>query len=129
MCRLYPLPHVRGLFPEHDENKVVPVLVGRQPGKPQDAFHHLVAMVPALFGVHIKDFPFVRRQARRIVQHLVIGQCRCNDGGDVERLLAFRLACGGAEVAQRPDGGAMMVSPLASVLFLFSMGFTSLRDG
>ena len=92
------------------------VPVCRQSRHAQDAFHHLETMVRALFGIDVKDFPLILGQFRRIQQHRAVLQRRRNDGGDVERLLAFRLADGRAEIAQRADDSAVRLQYFGSLL-------------
>jgi len=66
-----------------------------------------MAMVFALLGIYIEDFPFVRWQACRILQYLVILQRCRNDSGDVECLFALGFTRGCAEITQRANGRAV----------------------
>ena len=51
-----------------------------------------MAMVFALLGIYIEDFPFVRWQVCRILQYLVILQRCRNNGGNIECLFALAIA-------------------------------------
>lgn len=89
---------------------------GRQSRHAQDAFHHLETMIGALLGIDIEDFPLVLGQFRRIQQYRAVLQRRRDDGGDIERLLAFRLADGRAEIAQCADDSSVRLQYLGGLL-------------
>lgn len=73
-------------------------------------------MIGALFGIDIEDFPLVFGQFRRVQQYRAVLQRRRDDGGDVERLLAFRLADGRAKIAQCADDSAVRLQYLGGLL-------------
>ncbi len=73
-------------------------------------------MIGALFGIDIEDFPLVFGQFRRVQQYRAVLQRRRDDGGDVERLLAFRLADGRAEIAKCADDSAVRLQYLGGLL-------------
>lgn len=106
----------RGVLAQGEKFEVLAVPVGRQVCHAQDAFHHLETMVRALFGINVEDFPLVLGQFRRVQQYRAVLQRRRDDGRDVERLLAFRLADGRAEIAQRADDSAVRLQYLGSLL-------------
>ena len=108
----------RGVLAKGEKFEVLAVPVGRQSRHAQDAFHHLETMIGALLGIDIENFPLVLGQFRRVQQYRAVLQRRRHDGGNVERLLAFRLADGRAEIAQRADDSSVRLQYLGS-LFAF----------
>lgn len=106
----------RGVLAKSEKFEVLAVPVGRQSRHAQDAFHHLETMVRALLGIDVEDFSLVLGQFRRVQQYRAVLQRRRDDGGDVERLLAFRLADGRAEIAQCADDSSVRLQYLGGLL-------------
>ena len=73
-------------------------------------------MIGALLGIDVEDFLLVLGQFRRVQQYRAVLQRRRDDGGDVERLLAFRLADGRAEIAQCADDSSVRLQYLGDLL-------------
>ena len=69
-----------------------------------------MAMVFALLGIYIEDFPLVRWQICRILQYLVILQRCRNDGGNVECLFALGFPVDALKLPSVP-----MVEPFTQV--------------
>ena len=57
-----------------DRYKIVPVLVGRQSGKPQNTLHDLVAMVFALLGIYIEAVSYTHLDVYKRQAPCVIGR-------------------------------------------------------
>ncbi|EEX46999.1 hypothetical protein BACFIN_05228 [Bacteroides finegoldii DSM 17565] len=106
----------RRVFPETDEIEVLAVGRGRQPGKPQDAFQHVVAVETALLRVHVQDAALALGQVGVVIQYLPVGQRRGDDSRDIECLFRLRLAGRGAEIAERGYGGVVYPDDLGRSL-------------
>ena len=61
----------------------------------------------SLLGVDVEDASLLFGEGGAVVQHRAVRQGRRGEGRDVESLLALGLPDRGAEVAQRPDHGAV----------------------
>lgn len=64
-------------------------------------------MGTALLGVDVEDAPLLLGEGGAVLEHRAVRQGRRCEGRDVEGLLALGLPDRGAEVAQRPDHGAV----------------------
>lgn len=61
----------------------------------------------SLLGVDVEDAPLLLGEGGAVVEHRAVRQGRRGEGRDVEGLLALGLSDRGAEVAHRPDHGAV----------------------
>lgn len=100
-------PHVGREFAQRQHHQVVGILLFVQSRQPQDAPQYLLAVGPSLFGIDVEDAPLLLGEGGAVVQHRAVRQGRRGEGRDVEGLFALGLPDRGAEVAQRPDHGAV----------------------
>ena len=100
-------PHVGREFAQRQHHQVVRILLLGQSRQTQDAPQYLLAVGTSLLGVDVEDAPLPLGEGGAVVQHRAVRQGGRGEGRDVEGLLALGLPDRGAEVAQRPDHGAV----------------------
>ena len=100
-------PYVGRKFAQRQHHQVVGIPLLGQSRQPQDAPQYLLAVGTSLLGVDVEDAPLLLGEGGSVVEHRAVRQGCRGESRDVEGLLALGLPDRGAEVAQRPDYGAV----------------------